>query len=265
MHLMIMIIIGIIGHGVCIPMGVIVPLYTDLTTSLLPNEIINVHRQYPDVPIIVINSFDNLNASLPAIINMTSAGIPMIYYTWSDFGAVNVSTLKHTIDVASNYNAIYGHIVSGIFFDETPTDVKYVPYYQELSKYVHNVIPNSITVANTWDLSTMFIGSMDVFCMHEAYLIPPLSEIRDWSYPANSVYIIAHNVTTIDINLLRSLSGYVNWLYISDADANGITDTYDYLPAYFSKYISVLNMINHEHAETASSAVRLVPMLKLNI
>lgn len=240
-----MILLILVGISSVWSLGMIIPLYNSPAVSAF-SEIAEVAQQYPSVPILVImhvSVYPNTSTE-DTIKKLHAAGVRILAYVWTDFGNLGLANFSGYIQSMQQL-----HGIDGVFFDGAPIVSGYRDYYVGLSDFVHSLGMWPAVANPSQPLPIEYVGSMDIFCMLESYYVP--AGYLTWFFPPDEVYIIAHNVSTLDQYWVDRAHFFIEWMYISDG---GIytDDYYDRLPTYFNTEVSAMAFWDF-----ASSAERL--------
>ncbi|WIA17589.1 hypothetical protein OEZ85_014412 [Tetradesmus obliquus] len=169
--------------------------------------------------------------------NMKAAGLIVLAYTYTGYGARAAATVQADIDKYYNF---YQNI-SGIFLDEGSTDCVTLPYYQQLVAYTKSKAQNSLTALN-W-------GTQGPECFLSAAANTPdiiinfedtYSAYSSWSgpaawtaaYPAHRFWHLVHsapaNAVAFGSALGLARARHAGWVYVTNDVMNNPWDT---LPA----------------------------------
>jgi hypothetical protein len=219
--------------------GSIVPLYTDPDDSSW-SAIVSAKNAHPSVPVIaILNPADGpgnaaSSAYTSGIASLAGAGIQVIGYVYTSYGARSAATVRTDVDRwHSWYPAMHG-----IFFDEESNVAGTEAYYGDLATYVKS-LGMTLAVANPGtDTSTSFINLMDVTFIYETAGLPSSALVTSWqkSYPRQKVGVIpyAASLSTSFIAQARTAVGYI---YVTDDD---LPNPWDTLPSFFSSLLAAL-------------------------
>ena len=157
-----------------------------------------------------------------------AAGLTVIGYVTSSYGAASVESLKAQID---KYYSWYN--VDGIFFDEGSNNCTTANYYATLNAYVKSKGGKAVTIINPGtNTQECFIATADIICNFEG----PYSSYQSWSpyswvhkYDANRFWHIVHTTSESNmpqaISLSRQRKG--GWIYVTP---DVMENPYDTLP-----------------------------------
>lgn len=200
------------------------------------------------VPITAIINPDNGPAGAPPnrdfVIGMTAlrqAGVTMIGYVYTSYGARTLAAVKADIDL---YSSSYG--VQGIFLDEVSTSSGQLAYYAELYAYIKAKpnLPIVITNPGTRTPETHVARPVtDTTVIFEdgtgwAGYVPDAYVAR---YPASRFAVLLHDIATpaamrasVDLAVRRNV-GYVY------ATNDGLPDPWDSLPSYWTDLVACVS------------------------
>jgi len=217
----------------------IVPLYSYPTESPW-SAIVTAKLAHPSVPVIAIaNVNDGPGTSVDSeftngIRSLTTAGIVVIGYVYTSYGAREAATVKADIDA---WHKFYPE-VTGIFFDEESNADNGDAYYRNLAAYAKSA-GMTLTVANPGtDTSLAYINAVDVTFIYESAGLPSSQLLATWrsSYARSKVGVIpyAAGFELAWVQLARSSVGYI---YVTNDD---LPNPWDTLPSYFPSLLAAL-------------------------
>ena len=220
--------------------GIVVPLYTYPTDGSW-TTVINTHKSYPGVPIMVIADVSGSGAGSSSdsnyangIRNMQAAGIQVLGYVDTLYAGRSISAGKTE---ATNWWNWYK--VNGIFFDEMANSGGSESYYSTLTAFAKS-LGMTYTMGNPGTtISTSYIGTVDSIVFYESPGLPTLSSLSSYisGYSKSNFGYIAFSVSSLNTSFEVSSSNYVQWLYITNA---GGGNPYDVLPSYFATEVAAL-------------------------
>jgi hypothetical protein len=220
------------------------------------NELVSVAQSGVQV-IAIINPDSGPNYSGPDssyktyIQTLVSAGVVVIGYVHTSWGARNISTVTGEVQI---YKNLYAG-VTGIFFDEASTDASEISYYQQAYDYVLSVnfdqvilnpgsepaqgylaVSTSIVVYENYasDLSTTTFDSW-VTCA------PSASEKAGYKYRFS---MIMHTATLAEMPSLVSTAAGMGAGLVYVTDGVGGCCTYNTLCSFFSEEGSSVLALN---------------------
>ena len=238
------------AHASSAPVGIVIPLYGTPTGGTW-SAVIQAKEAYPNVPFVTIiwPTTSQDSGTLQGVENLQAAGIKVIGYVTTDYGAVSISSAESQVADWKNW---YG--VNGIMFDQMNNAVADQSYYSTLNSYVHSEIPGSFTVGNPGtQVPDSLIGTFDMLIVFERASYPTMSFITYPGYPPSDFGVIAHGVA-LETSFLTSISGVVGWVYLTDS-----AQSYDVLPTYFTTEVATLASMD-EGSTTASLSVTSVDL-----
>jgi hypothetical protein len=177
-----------------------------------------------------------------AVTQLQSAGVKVIGYVYTSYGA------RSTSDVTTDIDTYYAqYTIDGIFFDEVSDQVSDVPYYQDISSYVYNISAGDTVVLNPGvataeeyisiaNITVVFEDSADDYLNH--YIAP--SYMSD--YPTYKFAHMIHTTTSAELEQVAQLSyqrgaGYV---FVTD---DVLPNPYDTLPSYLDTEVGDLQQL----------------------
>ena len=223
------------------PTGVIIPLYS-YPTNAEWNAVAQAKLAHPSVPIIAIinpNSGSGITKDTNFVIgiqNLQAAGVVVVGYVPTKYGAASISSAETMID---NYKNWYS--VNGINFDQMANVAGYENYYSTLSTYAKVNDGMSMTVGNPGaDTLPSYIGTVDNITIYEGAGVPPILNLEGWhtSYSKSNFSMVAYAVSSLDSTFVSSASNYVGYMYITDAT---LPNPYDTIPSYWNTLVADLD------------------------
>lgn len=217
--------------------GLLIPLYTEPGSSW--SEIESAKATYPSVNfIVVINPNDGPGASYSstwasAITQMQNAGVTVIGYTPTFYGAASLSSVESQIQTYSTW-----YKVNGVFLDNMAENPGYETYYSMLTTYAKS-LGQTYVVGNPGTTgATSYVGTVDTMLVYEDPGLPP-STVVSSAYPGYS----STNFATVGYAIpepsqayIDTMSSSAHLLYFTDASGN----PYDTLPSYFLNEVAML-------------------------
>ena len=224
--------------------GVAIPLYNypDSTWS----SIIQVHEQYPNVPIAVVVNPNNGPGSSqdPAILsgiqNFQAHGITVLgYVDLLNNCECSVKPLSGVENQVSEYWNWYH--TNGIMFDDFNNGFTYPPStYSSLNSYVKS-LGMAYTMGNPGtSVDASYIGTLDNLCIYESSGYPSLSLITYPGYPPSDFTFVAYGVS-FNAAFVTGAAGLVGYMYI---DNQGGSNPYATLSSLFSQTVSTLSAVD---------------------
>jgi len=178
---------------------------------------------------------------------MTNAGVEMIGYVHTSYGARSITDVKKEIDI---YASEFSNVV-GIFLDEAAATQDQLSYYQQLHTYImsmpgfkYNVLnPGAATVAGYANAATQIVAFEDVASKFASSTNPSFASCSNKdlfsviTYSASSASAMQSALDT------AKSKGYYGWAYVTSGTLNG--GTYNSLPSYYAQMASyIANTIN---------------------
>ncbi len=219
--------------------GLIIPLYT-YPTSTTWTKVASVKSTYPSVPmLVIINPSDGPGTSqdsnyVNGIQKLQSVGITVLGYVSTGYAQKSLSEVSSDI----NSYATFYPSMNGIFFDEMSTLISAVIYYQDACEYA---ISNGFiyTIGNPGaKTSTSYISTVNNLVIYESKGLPSLTSLRYLGYDKSHFSVIAYGVSTLDKSYVKSLTSYVQYMYITN---DNLPNPYDSLPPYFNELAGTLD------------------------
>lgn len=174
-----------------------------------------------------------------AVNNAKAAGIKVIGYVHTSYGARDAAVVKSEIDA---YKSWYG--VSGIFLDEVSSDAALLPYYQDLANYIRASVgtfvalnPGTIPAQgymNVGDTVVVFEGTYNTY---KLWVAPA------WAgqYPASKfVHLVYATASTSSMKNAVNLAHnrYGGNVYVTN---DVLPNPWDLLPSYWSSELTQIN------------------------
>ena len=234
--------------------GVAVPLYNypDSTWT----KIVQVHGQYPNVPIVaVVNPNNGPGASadptfLAGVQSLQAGGVKVLGYvdllTNCECSVKSLSAVKTQVSEYWNW-----YHTDGIMFDDMNNGFTYSPStYSSLDAYVKS-LGMTYTMGNPGtSVPSGYIGSLDYLVVYESSGYPSLSFINYAGYPASDFTFVAYGVS-FKANFVTSAASLVGYMYI---DNYGASNPYYTLSSLFTETVSTLSAVDAPLGSTASSS-----------
>jgi hypothetical protein len=218
----------------------IVPLYTSPGDSSW-NVVIAAKMAHPRVGVVAIVNPNNGpggavdSAYASGIARLTAAGIKVIGYVATGYGANSAATVKADID---RWKQFYPGQLGGIFFDEQSNKAEFVSYYRDLSQYT-KAQGLSFTVGNPGtDTAESYVGALDTMLIYESAGLPSAATMGGWhsKYPPSNFGVIPY-AAAIDPAFVRSARQYVGYVYVQN---DTLPNPWDSLPGNFADLLAAL-------------------------
>ena len=199
----------------------------------------------PIVDVMIMNPASGPGTSqnsdyVTAVNNAKAAGIKVIGYVHTSYGARDINVVKGEVDL---YKQWYG--VSGVFLDEVSSGAAALPYYQNVSAYIRStngtyvalnpgVVPDQgyITLGDT---TVIFEGTYNTYKTWSA---------PSWvtSYPASKFTHLVYATSTknnMKSAITRSKNNRAGYVYVTN---DVLPNPWDTLPsAYWSAELTEIN------------------------
>jgi outer membrane biosynthesis protein TonB len=168
-----------------------------------------------------------------------NAGVEMIGYVHTSYGARSISEVKAEIDIyASQFP-----LVVGIFLDEVAATQDQVAYYTQLYTYImgmpgwkYDVInPGAVPVAGYLNAATQIVSFEDTSSKFAASSNPTYATCSNKDKFAVITYGATSSGMQTAVNTAKS-KGYYGWVYVTDG-ASGCC-TYNALASYYASMAS---------------------------
>ena len=219
--------------------GIIVPLYFDPNASW--NYLIQLHSEFPNLPIIVIINPDNgpgMNYSRSYsnyTATMEKSGITVLGYVYSSYGTRSLETLK-----LQAYDYLHWYGIRGIFMDEVSDNSTGAQYYRNATLEIRTAGLDYIvgnpgtyapkTITDLFNLTVLYENT-------GAPLSDNLSTITNATGRAESS-IIAINVSSLSVAWFQAASEYFSFIYVTNL---GLPNPYYALPSYLPEEMQFLS------------------------
>ena len=220
--------------------GLIVPLYFDPNGSW--GELISIHREYPDVPMVVIinpenGSGNNVSDSYVHWTQMMkSSGIIVLGYIYTSYGKRSPDTIEQQ---ALNYSAWYK--VDGIFLDEVSDNSSEAQFYHNLASSIR-ALGMGYIVGNPDTYSPNSISScFNVTVLYENPGLPVPGSFASIvnGNPRSNSSMISFNVPYLELSWFSSATKYFSFVYITNL---GLPNPYCGLPSYILNETRMLSL-----------------------
>jgi len=216
--------------------------------------VIDAKNAHPSVPFVAsINPSSGVGSSkntafVTGITKLKAAGIIVIGYVYTDYGARDINVIKSEI---SKYKEWYS--VDGIMFDEMSNKVGYESYYRSLTDYAKS-IGMTFTKGNPGtDVPASFVGTVDNISMRETSGYPTISQLAGWhtNYDKKNWSFVSYGVTNLDQAFVSSASQYVGLMYITN---DVLSNPYDTVPSYFPTLVATLDTSTSSSSSTTTTS-----------
>ncbi len=222
--------------------GIIVPLYQYPGADW--DRLIAIKLNNTSVPIVaIVNPDSGVGASknpdyVGAILELKEAGIVVLGYVWTEYGARSSSEVRAEI---TKYKRWYS--VDGIFFDAMSNLRGKLKYYNNLDNYVKGK-GLTMTVGNPGtDTRRIYVGSVDNIVIRENSGLPTLSFLGGWhsDFDKSNFSFVSYDIESLDGSFVASASQHVGYMYITD---DGLPNPYDSLPPYLEELTEAIGSAN---------------------
>ena len=217
----------------------IVPLYSYPTESPW-SAIASAKLAHPSVTVIAIANVDNGpgtavdSAFTSGIRALTTAGIVVIGYVYTSYGARAAATVKADIDAWRRFYPT----LNGIFFDEESNTTGGDTDDRDLGTYVKSN-GMTLTVGNPGtDTGSAYINALDVTFIYESAGLPSTTMLANWgsSYSLKRVGVIPY-AANLDLAWVQRARSAVGYIYVTNDD---LPNPWDTLPSYFANLLAAL-------------------------
>lgn len=205
------------------------------------SALIQDHLAYPSVPIVaILNPDSDVGPSYnPVFANATaqlqSAGITVIGYVWTDYGAAPLAQAESNISLYKSW-----YHVSGIFFDgmantNSATDEQ---YYSTLTSYARSQ-GLQLTIGNP-GASTVagYVGTVNTINIYENSGMPSISALTQITgYGPSNFSYVSYAVPSLNTSAVNSTLPYVGYLFITNGT---LPNPYQGAPPYFKALLADL-------------------------
>jgi len=206
--------------------------------------VIDAKNAHPTVPIVAsINPSSGVGSSkntafVNGITKLKAAGITVIGYVYTDYGARDINVIKSEI---SKYKEWYN--VDGIMFDEMSNSAGKIEYYRQLDDYAKS-IGMKYTKGNPGaDIAEGYIGTLDNFSIKESTSLAPLSFLGGWhtEYDKSNFSFCVYAQSTLNTSYVKDAAQYVSLMYITNDSGS---NPYDTVPPYFEQMVATLEQVH---------------------
>ncbi len=175
--------------------SIIIPLYSYPNSQW--REIINLHKEYSNVPVYVIINPDNgpgnsYNETYNTWVNyFIESGIHVLGYVYTSYGNRSINTVMNQV---SDYS--YWYNIHSIFFDEVADNSSEINYYQTLVNESHTY-GIKFTIGNPGTaVPDNYLNTFNVTVIYENNGYPEISYISQYSSDgfANRIAVIVYGV-----------------------------------------------------------------------
>jgi len=174
-----------------------------------------------------------------------NAGVEMIGYVHTSYGARSISDVKAEIDIyASQFP-----LVVGIFLDEVASTADQVSYYTQLYTYImgmpgwkYDVInPGAVPTQGYLNAATQIVSFEDTVSKFTSSSNPSYASCSNKDKFAVITYGASSSAMQTAVNTAKS-KGYYGWVYVTDG-AGGCC-TYNTLASYYASMASYVASSN---------------------
>jgi len=173
---------------------------------------------------------------------MVSAGVEMVGYVHTSYGARAIADVKSDIDV---YATEFPDLV-GIFLDECSADASEVSYYSELYTYImsfpgwkYDILnPGAVPTSGYTAVSTQIVTYEDTSSGFTDSENPSFATCADKNAFAMITYAASSTSNMESAISAAKSKGYYGWVYATDGTASG--NTYGTVPSYYSTMVSYI-------------------------
>ncbi|MGO8885782.1 MAG: spherulation-specific family 4 protein [Streptosporangiaceae bacterium] len=196
----------------------------------------------PSVMILDITGVGPGNAPVPHFQSLVrqakAAGVTVLGYSSTAYGTRPAAQIEADV---RNYKAWYG--VTGIFLDSVNGVSSELPYYRQLSSYIHHVNPGSAVWLNpgdNLDRQYMSVGNVvmnfeGTYAQYVAHHVPAWVSRYPASRFANTIYASSPSQLSNAIRLSRTRNaGYV---YVTNLSGS---NPYSALPSYWNRELAAI-------------------------
>jgi hypothetical protein len=175
---------------------------------------------------------------------LNAAGVDMIGYVHTSYGARSIADVKADIDVyASQFP-----LLKGIFLDEAGATASVLSYYQQLYNYImgmpgwkYDVInPGAVPTSGYSSAATQIVSFEDVSSKFSASANPSGASCSNKDLYAVITYGASSSGMQSAIATARS-KGYYGWVYVTDGSG---ASTYNTLASYYPSMVSYIASTN---------------------
>jgi hypothetical protein len=227
--------------------GVIIPLYTNYSTSNW-GEVVQAKTLSHNVPIVAIvnphiGPGDYYNSTFAAgVKGMQKAGITVLGYVWTDYGAEDTASLKAQMQAYFTWYGVDGILLDGMAnWLRSPSGTYMPAYYANLTAYAKSIGMSKVFGNPGADVPIPFIGTVDTIAIFENSFVPSLQTLGGWhaSYNKTNFAFLSYNVTSLSSlgsSYIAEASNYVGYLFFS----NMTRSHYPAPPPYLDQLVATL-------------------------
>ncbi len=245
--------------------GIVIPLYTNYSTSKW-SEVIQAKLSHSTVPIVAIvnphiGPGTYYNSSFAAgVKRMQQAGIMVLGYVWTDYGAKNGSYLDAQMQAYSTWYAVNGIFLDGMANSLRSPSGAYMPaYYANLTAYSKSIGMTIVFGNPGADVPVQFVGTVDTLGIFENSFLPSLKFLGGWhaKYNKTNFAFVSYNVTSLSSmsSYIVEASNFVGYLFLS----NMTRSHYPSPPPYLNQLVATLGSMTSVTVESLSQDHLLLP------
>jgi Spherulation-specific family 4 len=246
--------------------GIIIPLYTNYSTTKW-SEVVQAKISSPNVPIVAIvnphtGPGDYYNSTFAAgVKGMQDAGIVVLGYVWTDYGAKDTSSLKEQMQAYFTWYGVNGILLDGMAnWLHSPSGTYMPAYYANLTAYAKSIGMTKVFGNPGADVPVQFIGTVDTMGIFENSFVPSVQMLGGWhtSYNKTNFAFFSYNVTSLSSlssSYIAEASNYVGYLFLS----NMTRPHYPTPPPYLDQLVATLGSMTTVTVQSVSQDGSLIP------
>ncbi|MDA4134058.1 MAG: spherulation-specific family 4 protein [Thaumarchaeota archaeon] len=196
--------------------GLIVPLYSYPGSDW--SNLVWAKQVNPNVPMVaIVNPSDGPGwykdpNYVSGIDSLQSAGITVVGYVWTDYGARSVASAE--ADIAA-YRDWYG--VNGVYLDQMSNVPGYEWYYSTLNSYAKS-IGMTLVVGNPGaSVPSSYIGTVDTMVIYESPGAPSLASLAAYAGAGKSNFaMVAYDVQSLDVAYAQAAAKDLGYIYLTN-------------------------------------------------
>lgn len=220
--------------------GLMFPFYIYPTQAAI-QPLISAKQQYPNVPMrVILNPNSGPGSSkntdyVNAVAQLKQAGISVLGYVHTSYGARNKNTVKNEISRWWNW-----YKPDGIFLDEMGTNGN---YYTDLTNYAKGLGIQYVVGNPGTDIGVTSGQWVDTVTIFENPSLPDLNDYQNWynTYPPSKIAFLSYQIPTLPSAFISDASQYFGWLFVTDDGADG--NPWDEYPTYFLNLMALLSSL----------------------
>lgn len=210
-----LVVVGLLLASTAYATGILIPFYLYPTQTQV-DKVVSLASSCPGVPIIVVINPDNGPGAsfnqdyLNAVARLQSAGVVVLGYVYTSYGARNASEVKADVD---KYYDWYG--VDGIFLDEVWNYEDKLQYYSDLAGYVWGKGLQWVVGNPGTDAAVGYIQLFNVTVIHEDSKYPTAAKLDAYSSYKDKIAVLVYGQRRFSTSAFTATAARSGWVYVT--------------------------------------------------